>query len=305
MSDVRRLVLAFDIGGTTIKAAAYDAALRPLAGARRPSPRGPAVVDALAGLAEEVLAALPPDRREDVVAAGAVALGLVDEARGVMRRAVNLDVTDLEVAGPLSRLLGVPTVLGHDVEQAAIAEVEASPTEVRQPFVVVIGTGIAAATFVDGAPLRGVSGQAGELGHVVVRPDGRRCPCGAVGCLETVASAAAIARDYSERTGTAVTGASDVLRRLGTDPVADEVWAEATSALADALVMVCTLLAPGEIVLGGGLAEAGDALVEPVRTTMLERSYVATVPPIRASVLGSRAGLVGAAGLALRTIGAR
>jgi glucokinase len=215
-----------------------------------------------------------------------------------MRRAVNLGVVDLAVTAPLSRRLGVPTVLGHDVEQAAVAEVSASPTA-PQPFVVVIGTGIAATTFVGGVPVRGVSGQAGEFGHIVVRPEGRACPCGAVGCVETVASATSIARAYTERSGRVVAGAADVVGRLGADPIAEEVWGEATSALADGLVTVCTLLAPGEIVLGGGLSEAGDVLVDAVRAAMRERSHVSTVPPIRASVLGSRAGLIGAARLAL------
>jgi glucokinase len=301
MTEDRRLVLAFDIGGTTTKAAVFDSALTELAEARRPSARGAAVVDVLADLADDVLAGLPAERRGDLVAAGVVALGLVDEVRGIMRRAVNLGVVDLEVTAPLSRRLGLPTVLGHDVEQAAVAEVGASPTA-PQPFVVVIGTGIAATTFVDGSPVRGVSGQAGEFGHIVVRPAGRLCPCGATGCVETVASATAIARAYSERTGTTVAGAADVVARLGSDPVADEVWAEATSALADGLVTVCTLLAPGEIVLGGGLSEAGDVLVDAVRDAMAERSHVSTVPPIRASVLGSRAGLIGAARLALRSV---
>jgi glucokinase len=305
VTDDRPLVLAFDVGGTTTKAAVYDTGLTSLAEARLPSRHGPAVLDVLAELADDVLAALPPERRRDVRAAGVVALGLVDEARGVMRRAVNLGVVDLEVTGPLSRRLGLPTVLGHDVEQAALAEVHAAPTPVAQPFVVVIGTGIAATTFVDGAPLRGVTGQAGEFGHIVVRPGGRRCPCGAVGCVETVASATAIARAYAERTGTAVTGAADVVARLDSDPVADQVWSEAASALADGLVAVCTLLAPGEIVLGGGLSEAGDVLVEAVRDAMVERSYVSGVPPIRASVLGSRAGLIGAARLALGSAAAR
>lgn len=298
MTEDRRLVLAFDIGGTTTKAAVFDSALREHASARRASARGEAVVDVLLELADDVLAALPPERRGDLVAAGIVALGLVDEANGMMRRAVNLGVVDLDVTGPLSRRLGLPTVLGHDVEQAAVAEVHASPTA-AQPFVVVIGTGIAATTFVDGAPVRGVSGQAGEFGHIVVRPDGRLCPCGATGCVETVASATSIARAYSERSGTAVTGADDVVARLGRDPIADEVWAEATGALADGLVTVCTLLAPGEIVLGGGLSEAGDVLVDAVRSAMATRSHVSNVPPIRASVLRGRAGLIGAARLAL------
>ena len=87
-----------------------------------------------------------------------------------------------------------------------------------------------------------------------------------------------------------------------TDSDAAAVWGEAVSALADALVQVCALLAPGAILLAGGLSEAGAALTEPVRTLMLERSRVATVPPVLASELGGRAGLVGASQLALEAV---
>ena len=99
----------------------------------------------------------------------------------------------------------------------------------EDPFVVIIGTGVAAVTFVRGEAVRGVSGQAGEFGHIVVRPGGPLCRCGQHGCLEAVASAEAIVRAYEERTGSQVDGAHVVRERLATDPVAAEVWAEAMS----------------------------------------------------------------------------
>jgi len=296
-AHTRPVLLAFDVGGTSGKAAAFEPDLSMLAEARRPSRQGPAILDAIGEAADQVLADLRPEHRVRVAAAGVAMPGLVDAERGVCVRSVNLDVTDLDVAGPLGERLGVPLRVGHDV-QAAGEAVRRSAAAVDDPFVVVIGTGIAAVTFSGGRAVTGVSGQAGEFGHIVVRPDGPPCGCGNRGCLETIAGARAIVDAYERRTGTTVPGAHTVVERVGTDPVAAEVWHEAVSALADGLVTVCALLAPGSIVLGGGLSEAGRALTEPLAALLAERAFVTRVPPIVVAGLGARAGLVGAAHLA-------
>lgn len=291
------VVLAFDVGGTSVKAAALDSDLRVLAETSRPSRRGAEILDVLQEAADDVVGALTPVDRQHVVAAGIAMPGLVDAEAGVSVHSVNLDLHDLRVAGPMSERLGLPVRVGHDVTVAGEA-VRRSASDLEDPFVVIIGTGIAAAAFVGGRAVTGVSGQAGELGHVVVRPDGPLCPCGARGCLELLASAGAIVRIYQERTGVALDGAHEVVARIDTDAVAKAVWAEAMSALADGLIMACALLAPGAIVFGGGLAGAGDRLVDDVRSLMLERSTVAVVPPVLVTTLGSRAGVLGAAHLA-------
>ncbi len=295
------VVLAFDVGGTSVKAAAFDRELTPLAETRRPSRRGPAILDAINDAADALLAELTPDQRGRVAAAGVGLLGLVDSSRGVVVRAVNLGLQELDVAGPLSRHLGIPVVIGHDVQAAAEAELRLG-VDVDDPFVAIIGTGIAGVAFVDGKAVRGVSGQAGEFGHIVVRPDGPMCECGARGCLEAVASAAAVARRYTELTGREVSGALEVVTAIPHDQDAALVWDEATSALADGLLTVCALLAPGAIILGGGLAEAGEALTGPVTAYLKERAHVPVVPPVRTATLGRRAGVVGAALLALDTL---
>lgn len=298
------VVLAFDVGGTSVKAAALDSELRVLTETTRPSRRGAEILDVLEEAAGDLVDALAPADRPRVAAAGIAIPGLVDPAAGVSVRAVNLDLRDQPIAVPMTERLGLPVRVGHDVTVAGEAVRRAAP-DLEDPFVVIIGTGIAAAAFVGGRAVTGVSGQAGELGHVVVRPDGLPCACGARGCLETVASAGAIVRIYEQRTGFVLNGAHDVVARIDTDPVAEAVWAEAMSALADGLITVCALLAPGAIVLGGGLAGAGDRLVDDVRRLMLERSRVAAVPPVCVTSLGSSAGMLGAALLALDLIDER
>lgn len=297
------VVLGFDVGGTTVKAAALDVDLQPLATATRPSRRGPGLLDTIVETASELTASLSEEHRRRIACAGVVIPGVVDTVRGISVRAVNLDLTEVPVAAPLAERLGVPVVLGHDVLAAGEAERRTASAGLVDPFVVVIGTGIAAVAYVDGRAVGGVSGQAGEFGHVVVRPDGPVCACGARGCLEAVASAGAITREYAVRTGSTVAGAHEVVAALLDDPVAADVWAEATSALADGLLTVCALLAPGAIVLGGGLAEAGELLTGPVRARLHERAHVIAVPPVLTAALGSRAGVVGAGLLAFDRLG--
>ena len=293
-------VLAFDVGGTAIKAEVLDEHLAVWASGQVRSPRGPAVVDAAASLGESLLSGLPERRRAAVAAVGIAVPGIVDTGRGTSVYAANLDLHDVAVSGPLSRRLRLPVVLGHDVTAAADAEQRCgAAADVQDPVVVVIGTGIAAVSYVHGRQVRGVSGQAGELGHVVVRPGGPACACGARGCLEAVASASAIRLAYQEASGQEVSGAEDVVERLGSDASADRVWREATDALGDALLTVTALIAPGAVVLGGGLAEAGRTMLDPVRARMEAGARAVQVPPLLLAAHGSRAGVVGAGLLAI------
>lgn len=290
----RPVALAFDVGGTAVKAAVVDGGAV-LHERTVPSRRGPAILDVVAETARELLAELDPDQQ--VQGVGVAMPGLVDAERGICVRSVNLGITDLDVAGDLGRRLGLPVRVGHDVTTAGSAVHRAAG--VVDPVVVVLGTGIAAVAYVDGRPVPGVSGQAGELGHLVVRPGGPVCACGARGCLEAVAGAGAMTRRYAELTGRTVDGVAALVVRRETDAVAAAIWEEAVSALADALVSVCVLLAPGALVLAGGLSESGELLRAPLHRLMVERSRIATVPPVLVSELRSRAGLIGAAELAL------
>src|SRR5581483_3670055 len=106
--------------------------------------------------------------------------------------------------------------------------------DVTDCLVVVIGTGIAGVVVAGGAHIRGARDLAGEIGHVPVYPDGDLCACGQRGCTETYASAAAIARRYTARTGVAAS-AADIANRLLADPTAAGVWDEAAAALGIAL----------------------------------------------------------------------
>ena len=288
-------VLAVDIGGTSIKAEILDPDLTSRATAWAPTPRpaGGGTVAAVIDLGRRLIHGLPSPA--GVTGVGLAVPGLVDVDRGVGVVAANLAWRDLPVRAPVAAALGLPVTMVHDVTAAGTAEWRCGAGRgVDDLAVVVIGTGIAATLVTGGKVVRGGCGQAGELGHVVVRPAGPPCACGQRGCLEAISSARAIADAYAARSGRQVDGAIEVSARLGCDAVADQVWQEATDALADALLMVRALLAPSRIVVGGGLAGAGEALLAPVRSRLERAAGLQVVPPVVAAQLGSRAGVIGA-----------
>ena len=184
-------VLALDVGGSAIKAEIQDAEFRPLLAGRRPTPPaeeggdGRMVLDAVVELARELVAATP------VRAVGVGVPGIVDAERGVGVRSANLGWRNAPVAAHLGAALGLPVVVRHDVAAAGSAELRRGAGRgARDALFVVIGTGIAGAVLAGGSLVAGGAGQAGEIGHIRIRPTGPRCGCGARGCLETFASAA-------------------------------------------------------------------------------------------------------------------
>ncbi|MFC9330713.1 ROK family protein [Kitasatospora sp. NPDC057015] len=290
-------VIALDVGGTGMKGALLDRRLRPLTAVRRATPRtvGPdAVVAEISAVVLE-LAQAATDGGLTVRRAGVVVPGVVDEELARAVYSANLGWRDLPLADLLEDRTALPVVLGHDVRAGGAAEwLLGAARGARDVLFVAIGTGIAAAAVSDGRPLR-ARGYAGELGHLVVDPAGAPCSCGGRGCLETVASAAAIAAAYTARSGRPVSGAEEVATLLaGGDTDAQAVWDRATDALAAALASATTMLAPELIVLGGGLAEAGELLLGPVRKRLAERLTFQRRPDVVGADLGDEAGCLGA-----------
>ena len=161
------------------------------------------------------------------------------------------------------------------------------------------GTGIAGAIGIDGRVESGAHGFAGEIGHVVVRPGGTLCPCGQRGCLERYASAAAVSEAWAAAGGNPDADAADCARAVAAgDPGARRVWQEAVDALADGLVTALTLLDPRTLIIGGGLAEAGEVLFQPLRDAVRRRVTFQKLPSIVPAALGDTAGCLGAGLLA-------
>ncbi|MBM7785323.1 ROK family protein [Tenggerimyces flavus] len=299
-------VVALDVGGTSMKGALVDASrtVRFQRTYPTPVPDGPdAVVRAIGDALEEVSAQATGLGLNTPVAAGLVVPGVVDEVRGVAVNAANIGWHDAPLVQIVSERLGVPVALSHDVRGGGLAEsTMGAAAGARNSLFLALGTGIAACCIVDGNTLS-AGGYAGEAGHVVVEPGGEQCPCGQRGCLERVASAAAIARRYSQRSGTQVAGAAEVADRVRAgDEIAIQVWDEGVDALVRVLTMCVTMLGPEIVVLGGGLAEAQDLLMDPVRTALDKSLSFQRRPRVVRASLGDQAGCLGAALLAWRTV---
>ncbi|MDH6579900.1 ROK family protein [Kitasatospora sp. MAP5-34] len=295
--DASECVIALDVGGTGMKGAVLDRELRPLLTLRRPTPReaGPdAVVDATVATLR-TLARQAADRKLTVRQVGVVVPGIVDEDLARAVYSANLGWRDLPLADLLEQRTGLPVTLGHDVRSGGYAEALLGAARgARDVLFVAVGTGISAAVISDGRPLR-AGGYAGELGHLVVEPGGSPCGCGSRGCLETVASATAVAAAFTARSGQAVEGADQVAALLTKgDPYAHAIWQRAAEALGTALATAATLLGTELIVLGGGLAEAGELLLAPVRTALAEQLTFQRRPSVVRAALGDEAGCLGA-----------
>ncbi|MCX2183885.1 ROK family protein [Streptomyces sp. SKN60] len=294
-----RTVIALDVGGTSIKGGTLTDGATTLEHTDRwytRADRGPeAVLETVLACAEELAGRCP-----DADAAGIVVPGIVDEESGLAVLAGNLGWTDVPVQDWLAEHLCLPVAFGHDVRAGGLAEARVGAGRGCADFLFVpVGTGIAAAAFRHGRALTGGHGRAGELGHVVVRPGGERCRCGGRGCLETVASAAAIARRYARATGWHGITAREVQARADAgDDVATAIWTDAIEALADALATAVTLYDPERVVVGGGLARAGEAYLAPLREALAHRLTFQAVPEVTEARLGDRAGCLGAALLA-------
>lgn len=295
-------VLALDVGGSSLKGAVVPRDGRPVHVGRRDSDADGDALTAIVAFLRE-LHDVAGEHDLAVAGAGVVTPGMLDEATGTVRYASNFSWRDLPLRALLTEATGLPVTTGHDVRTAGLAEQLFGAARGIDDFVLVpIGTGVAAALVTSGHPVTGALGAAGEFGHIPVVPRGEACSCGQSGCLEVYASGAGLARRYAARTGQQVP-AEEVVARLGADPAADEVWADAVEALAIGLTTATLLLDPHTIVLGGGFTAAGDALLTPLRTALSQRLAWRAAPPVRVAELGADAGWIGAAALTFRAAG--
>ncbi|MEU0632209.1 ROK family protein [Streptomyces sp. NPDC005989] len=297
-------VIALDVGGTGMKAALVGADGTLLYEARRATGRergAEAVVESILTFASDLRAYGEDHLGESAVAAGVAVPGIVDAENGVALYAANLGWRDVPMRELLGdRLGGVPVALGHDVRTGGLAEGRIGAGKGADRFLFVpLGTGIAGAIGIAGTIEAGAHGYAGEIGHIVVRPDGPDCSCGQRGCLETLASASAVSRAWAAASGDPEADAADCAKAVESgDPAALEVWRNAVDALAAGLVTALTLLDPSTLIIGGGLAEAGETLFTPLRAAVEERVTFQKLPHIVPAALGDTAGCLGAGLLA-------
>jgi glucokinase len=311
-----------DLGGTKVQAVVVDAANDVLGSARQPTPTQGGPEDVAAVLADTLRAAARAAgvQPADLRGVGVGSPGAVDAATGTVSGAGNLPGwTGSYALGPaLASALGVPVHLGNDVQVATQAEFDLGAGRPFQSLLgVFCGTGVGGGLILDGRPWLG-RGAAGEIGHIVVRLGGARCPCGRWGCLEAYAGRGAMetrARQLVQR-GRA-TCLFQIMERRGRtrlasgvfaralerkDPLATRLVDRAVRALGAGIASAVNLLDLEAVVIGGGLGlRLGEPFVEAVRAATLPHLFVPDRPPaMLLAELGDLGGAIGA-GLLVQT----
>ena len=314
--------IGVDVGGTKIAAGVVDDGGRILAATHRPSPAGDPV-----GTLDAILDAVRELRdTHDVVALGVAAAGFVDAERAVVMFAPNLAWRDEPLREEIEQRSQLPVVVENDANAVAWAEARFGAGRGEHHVVALtIGTGIGGGVVVDGAVQRGRFGAGAELGHVVMVPGGRPCPCGLQGCLEQYSSGNAILRRAQEVATTSPVLAADLLTRAGGrtdhiegwmvtesaragDVAALQVFDEVGVWLGRGIAQLAAVLDPGLVVLGGGVSAAGDLLLDRVRDSFGKNLTGRGHRPllrIEMAEFGPEAGMVGAADLARDVVLAR
>ncbi len=283
--------VGIDIGGTNIRVAevAADGSVLDVRRAATPYSDADALVARVAELAGDLVGP---------VGAG-IAGGIT--ADGALCGAPNLGIDGAPIGSLLEESLGRPVTVTNDADAATWGEHRFGAGQDTDDLVLLtLGTGVGGGAVVAGALLRGASGLAGEFGHIIVHEGGERCACGNHGCLEAYASGTAMA--MGDRNASAVASAA----RDGEQAAVDHLTGIGTW-VGVGLASLVAALDPARIVLGGGAGEAAFDLVAPAaRQAMAERIFARArrdPPPVVAADLGDRAGVVGAALLALEEAG--
>ena len=306
--------IGVDIGGTKIAAGLVASDGHIVRADSEPTPDDATGIAAVvATLVERLLAS-----DVDVGGIGIGAAGFIDVDRATVTFAPNIDWIDEPLAEAVGKLVDLPVVVENDANAAAWGEYRfGAGADTDDLLFVTVGTGVGGGIVHRGTVVRGGFGAAAEIGHVRMVPDGRLCGCGQRGCLEQYASGRALVRDARSRaesddpqaapllavagdveaiTGQMVTG----LARQG-DPMCVDLLRDVGQWLGEGLATLAAVLDPSVIAIGGGVADAGDLLLEPVRRAFEEHLPAREhrrIAELRLAALGNEAGIIGAADLA-------
>jgi glucokinase len=289
---MNKLFLGVDVGGTAVKLGICDSdgGVRGRSSiATDPTSVAGDMLDRIAAAAKALIA-----ESGEVTACGVGTPGPLDPARRSLLRANHLPAwTDVAIPELLGGRLSTPVILENDANCATWAESRIGAARGASSVVLfTLGTGVGGGIVLDEKLWCGAAGAAGAFGHLVVDPAGPRCLCGQHGCLEQYASATSVARRFGK--GTAVDAFSAAAR---SDPKGIAAVRAATDALAAAISGVVHTLQPEVVILGGGMAAAGEVLLRPVRDGVRQRVRAAWLERTRIELaaLGGDAGWIGAA----------
>lgn len=308
------LIAGIDIGGTKIALALAAPNCEIVCRATVPT----LVEQGAARIFDRMLARLEEMREQQnaqISKIGVGCAGPLDLKRGVAVSPPNLPGwNDFPIVQTIRERFGAPVVLDNDANVAALAEQRFGAGKNLQNLIyITVSTGIGGGVIADNRLLHGLTGNAGEVGHIVVMPGGVECGCGARGCLEAVCSGTGIARRFRARIET---GAKSVLTEkfenisqitakhiaeaaAANDCLASEIWDETVFYLARGVGNIIVMFEPEAVILGGGVAQTGDLLFKPLRELVKNQIKIFSTENIKIlpAGLGADSGIYGALAL--------
>lgn len=318
----KKFIVGLEVGGTTIRAALADETANTVAWVKKRTPLFSS--RAVVGGAEELIDQLLGDAQinsSQLLGIGLGVAGMINFKEGIVVFSPNLPLRNVPFRDLLRDYYQVPTFLDNDANVAALGEkYYGLGSEMNNFICLTLGTGIGAGVILDNKIYRGTTGSAGELGHTILDMDGPPCSCGSYGCFEELASGRAIVRKAQEiikqgkgkkllelakgkekdLAGEMVTQAA-----LEGDEAAKEVLAEIGHIVGIGLTNIVNIFNPELVVISGGIAQAGDLILEPARKVVVERALIpnSQVARIEVTTLGDKIGVLGAVALALHELG--
>ena len=329
MAKQKVYALGIDLGGTKTLAAVVDVTTGEVISSERKRTRANKgqeyVSQHVINLSTAALESAKLPAGSKIIGVGIGAAGQIDRKNGVILDAPNLGVKDMRMADILGKQFGQPIAVGNDVEVAALGEYVYGAGRGYSTFVVIfVGTGIGGGIVQNGRLYSGLTGTAGEIGHMTIQAGGRLCPCGSRGCLEAYASRTAITRaimaeihhgrdsvltqeaELQLSEGETIIRSGLLANALNNgDSLVKEIVTEAADFLGYGLASVMNFYNPECIILGGGVIEAIDLLFEQAvhRARITALADPGRKTKIIRAKLGDFSGVVGAAGLGAQAAG--
>jgi glucokinase len=313
----KKLFIGIDLGGTNIKAALVDTETGEITATRSTPTRAreghDAVIAEMAALSEEIVSASKLSKA-DVGGVGVGIPGALDLDRGMTVFLPNLpgNWRNVSVRDQLAQLTGLPVAILNDARSMTLGEWKFGAGRGVDIACYTLGTGIGGGLVINGKLHLGGKGSAGELGHVSVDLNGPRCGCGSFGCIEAYASGPAIAAMGMKAV---VQGRNTIIAEMcendlnritpeliceaarSGDEAAREIYEFAGKVIGAGVANVIMAVTPRRIVIGGGVAAAGDLIIDPIRRSMRARVFMVDSLQVEVvqALLGNNAGLIGAA----------
>lgn len=294
-----------DLGGTNIAAGLVDEAGKILIKKSVPIGDGRKNADLAVEKMVALVRELCDEFGETPERVGVGAPGIVNPEAGKIETAANIAFRDYPLADKISAGLSLPVRLVNDANAAALAEsLVGAAAGLKNTVMLTLGTGVGGGIVIDGKIYTGSSFGAGEIGHMVIVHNGRKCGCGRKGCFERYASATGLIETTREKAekypASLIAGEQNITGRTAFELMrrGDEAAAEAVEEYIDHLATgtanLINLFSPDAIIIGGGVSNEGEALFAPLREKVAECLFSDSTPIVRAA-LGSDAGTVGAA----------